>query len=85
MRSPPTLPECRTASRLHHVVTSAGGPELVNDGVDTAPSKRISAALPRYSKTIDGPLCIQELGLAKLRATCPHLDAWLTELERRVG
>lgn len=59
---------------------AAGGPELVNDGVTTAPSKRLMRYRPGYMKTVDGPLAIAELGLAELRACCPHLDQWLTDL-----
>ncbi|MEU4444777.1 DUF4276 family protein [Actinosynnema sp. NPDC050801] len=60
---------------------SAGGPELVNDGPATAPSKRLLDYCPGYVKTVDGPLAIQDLGLARLRAACPHLDAWLRTFE----
>lgn len=62
-------------------VEVAGGPELVNDGPDTAPSKRILKACPEYHKVVDGPDAIELLGLDALRAACPHLDAWLKRLE----
>jgi uncharacterized protein DUF4276 len=67
-------------NRLFQDVKAAGGPELVNDGPETAPSKRLLRYWPTYVKTMDGPLAIAELGVAKLRAQCPHLDAWLTDL-----
>jgi hypothetical protein len=44
------------AAALERIVQHESGPEQVNDGVDTAPSKRIMAAYPQYAKTIDGPL-----------------------------
>ena len=76
------LGECfgdgQLAERLIHDVKVAGGPELVNDGMETAPSKRLLRYWPTYVKTMDGP--IAELGVSKLRAQCPHLDAWLTRL-----
>jgi hypothetical protein len=59
----------------------AGGPELVNDDPATAPSKRILRYCAGYAKTSDGPMAIEELGLSRLRARCPHLDAWLCSLE----
>jgi hypothetical protein len=46
------------AAELERIVRLESGPELVNDGVDTAPSKRITNAYPQYTKTIDGPLVI---------------------------
>jgi hypothetical protein len=73
------------ARDLRKVVDEAGGPELVNDDPATAPSKRLRARLPAYQKTLHGPLCIADLGLAALRTQCPHLDSWLVELERRTG
>jgi Domain of unknown function (DUF4276) len=61
------------------------GPELINDGVDTAPSKRIASAYPRYAKTIDGPLVIAETGLDAIRRSCPHAHDWLYEIEARLS
>ncbi|WP_367132192.1 DUF4276 family protein [Saccharothrix sp. HUAS TT1] len=69
------------ADRLRGDVRAAGGPESVNDGPATAPSKRLLAYCPGYVKTLDGPLAIQALGLVRLRAVCPHLDAWLRTFE----
>jgi hypothetical protein len=73
------------ATDLRKIVEFAGGPELINDDPATAPSKRLRARVPGYQKTSHGPICIGRLGLAALRAQCPHLDAWLAELERRAG
>ncbi|MCE6994571.1 DUF4276 family protein [Saccharothrix sp. S26] len=69
------------ADRLRDDVRAAGGPELVNDGPATAPSKRLLDYCPGYVKTVDGPLAIQDLGLVRLRAACPHLDGWLRAFE----
>jgi len=56
------------AADLERIVQHESGPELVNDGVDTAPSKRIMSAYPQYAKTIDGPLVIAEVGLDAIRS-----------------
>ncbi|MFE9580242.1 DUF4276 family protein [Nocardia sp. NPDC006044] len=71
--------------RLVKDVHMAGGPELVNDGPDTAPSKRIFNYCPRYSKTSDGPLAIADLGVVGLRSQCPHFDEWLDHLDSRLS
>ncbi|MGN9782530.1 DUF4276 family protein [Nonomuraea sp. ZG12] len=60
------------------IVTDAQGAELVNDGADTAPSKRLLRLYPRYRKTSDGPLVIAEIGIDAIRKGCPHADAWFT-------
>jgi hypothetical protein len=72
------------AEQLQRLVTEAGGPEEVNDGVDTAPSKRILKAYPRYLKTADGPRVIAAAGLPAIRTACPHAGAWLAKLEARI-
>ncbi len=64
---------------------AAGGPELVDDGPLTAPSKRIARHIPGYLKSTDGPVIAQQIGLPRLRAACPHFDGWLTTVEERVS
>jgi hypothetical protein len=65
-------------------ITHCGGePELIDDGPQTAPSKRLRNHISTYSKTTDGPTIVAGIGLAPLRQACPHFDAWLNELERR--
>jgi hypothetical protein len=56
-------------------------PEDINDGRETAPSKRILAAMSGYQKTVHGPLIACDVGLDAIRAACPHFDAWLVKLE----
>lgn len=56
-------------------------PEDINDGPQTAPSKRILAAMPGYQKAVHGPLIAWSIGLDAMRLTCPHFDGWLTQLE----
>jgi Domain of unknown function (DUF4276) len=68
------------AAELRKQVDEAGGPELVNDGHDTAPSKRLLKAYRAYDKTQDGPNAISDLGVPALRAVCPHLDEWLSRI-----
>jgi hypothetical protein len=60
-------------------------PELVNDGRNTAPSKRIIKYIPEYEgqKASVGPIIAARIGIAKLRQRCPHFHGWLSELETR--
>jgi len=74
----------RPADELARIVRQQAGPELVNDGPDTAPSKRIMTAYPRYNKPADGPLVIADAGLDAVRRRCPHADSWLREIETRL-
>lgn len=56
-------------------------PEEINDSPQTAPSKRVLAAMPEYQKTFHGPLIACEIGLDAMRHACPHFHAWLVKLE----
>ena len=55
-------------------------PEDVNDGKETAPSKRL-LRVPGYQKTVHGPGAVKATGLAALRASCTRFGAWVTLLE----
>ena len=56
-------------------------PEHINDGADTAPSKRILQLYPVYRKPVFGPLITQRTGVALLRENCRHFDEWVERLE----
>ena len=56
-------------------------PEDIDDGYDTAPSRRIQRAIPGYRKKTFGPLVAEDAGLEKIRAECPRFDGWVTRLE----
>ena len=58
-------------------------PELINDGEETAPSKRIIKEIPEYKgqKVIAGPEAVSKIGLEYLREKCPHFDGWIKKLE----
>ncbi len=53
------------------------GPEDVDDGADSAPSKRLLRHVSGYSKTVHGPLAVADTGLPALRAACPRFDIWV--------
>ncbi|MBF0308282.1 MAG: DUF4276 family protein [Magnetococcales bacterium] len=56
-------------------------PELINEGPETAPSKRILTHIPEYDKVVGGGMTVQKIGLETLRVKCPHFDAWVRSLE----
>ena len=60
-------------------------PEDVNDGPNTAPSKRLLQHLGGYSKTLHGPLALADTGLVRLRERCPRFDTWIRKLEAYAG
>jgi hypothetical protein len=56
-------------------------PEEINDSPHTAPSKRVEALVPGYSKPFLGVLAALEVGLGSMRAECPIFRRWLEHLE----
>lgn len=62
-------------------------PEDIDDGAETAPSKRIIAELPDYAgrKVQAGPMIAQAIGLETLREHCRHFQSWLLQLEQLSG
>lgn len=59
-------------------------PEDINDNPQTAPSKRIIAAMRGYQKTFHGPLIACDIGLDVIRQTCSHFNSWLQKIEALV-
>jgi hypothetical protein len=79
-----------TPSHVNRVRCSSSAeipPEEVDEGKDTAPSKRIITHVPEYEgrKASAGPLIAANIGLAHLRKRCPHFDAWLSGLSSSIG
>lgn len=76
--------QARAIAALTDIAKGVGSPEFIDDGQQTAPSKRIIAQLPGYAsaKVSVGPQVAERIGLERLRATCPHFAEWLTRLER---
>lgn len=60
-------------------------PEDINDGKETAPSKRILRCVKQgsYSKTEHGPFILELIGLATIRQQCRGFGQWLSWLESK--
>lgn len=64
-----------------------GNPELVNHGVNTAPSKRIIKAIEgkrkyHYNKPRSGAAVAGKIGMETLRLKCSHFNKWIEDLEK---
>lgn len=68
---------------LQTIASQYQTPELINDGLQTAPSKRIIAQFPDYGKAKPtfGPQLAAKIGLQAIRDNCPHFNQWLSKLE----
>lgn len=56
-------------------------PEDINDGKETAPSKRLLTAYPRYSKVLHGASAAAAVGIDAILRECPRFRTWLESLK----
>jgi hypothetical protein len=70
-------------NKLLKVANSVDSPELIDDGPDSAPSKRIINEIPEYEgrKASSGPIITEKIGLEVLRKKCQHFNDWMNRLE----
>ena len=66
--------------KLIHTI-SEENPELIDGGINTAPSKRIIKYLPDYDKVNAGLITAMAIGLSAIRKRCRHFDEWISRLE----
>lgn len=55
-------------------------PELVNDGNETSPSKRILHCIPDYDKSVVGVSVLEKIGVEKLCQRCRHFGEWIFKM-----
>ncbi len=69
--------------RLIKMSTDFKSPELIDDGKESAPSKRLIHEIPEYDgrKVSVGPLVTSKIGLDTLREECPHFHSWIEKIE----
>ena len=80
-RTDAQFPGAGCLADLRAIRAAFGSPEEIDDGPETAPSKRLRALYPGYQKPLHGPLVTQQVGLERLRRECPHFAGWLRWLE----
>lgn len=74
------IPDCRAGNALHNVRLQHQTPEHINDGPNTAPSKRILTHVPSYRKVLHGSRLTKRIGLPKILGECSHFKEWVDQL-----
>ncbi len=77
---PSILGDARAPIEFRRMIGEAGGAELINDGVSTAPSKRVQSVLPAYRKAQDAVAALEGWDFDQVLATCPRFADWITWL-----
>lgn len=65
---------------FRRMIEQAGEAELVDDGQDSAPSKRVQARLPGYRKARDGAAVVGGCDLSLTMQECPGFGQWVDRL-----
>lgn len=68
-------------SALEKLISENPNPELINDGLNTAPSKRLEKLIKRYKKTKDGAAIAKAIGIEKMRGKSVRFNSWIHTLE----
>lgn len=67
---------------LQDILDECKEPEEINDGPDTAPSKRLISLCKGYRKVAMGKTITEAIGIPTIREKCPHFNQWLTRIEK---
>ncbi len=59
-------------------------PELINDGVETSPSKRIVNCINCFDKANVGVDVMGKIGIENIANKCRHFGEWIKQLEARI-
>ncbi len=68
-------------NELVNIMTENPNPELINDGKETAPSKRLMRLIKGYNKPVYGSILAQAIGLERIRSKSPRFNNWINILE----
>lgn len=64
-------------SVLIKIIEENPNPALINEGAETAPSKRLQKLIPGYEKPLFGPMLALENGIESILQKCPRFNAWI--------
>ncbi len=63
------------------IVKAFKSPEEINEGRETAPSKRLKKIFGNYRKVLHSQLVLQNANIDMIRKSCTHFNSWLLKLE----
>lgn len=69
-------------SLIEEILNECGEPEEIDDGADTAPSKRLISIDNSYRKVAMGKTISEAIGIQAIRKKCPHFNSWIRKLEQ---
>ncbi len=55
-------------------------PEMINNGRESAPSKRLERIIKGYDKIVFGNIIAEEIGIERIRSKSPRFSHWIAEI-----
>jgi len=77
------LAEKTMVPAIKKIKAEFSNPELIDNSPESAPSKRIEACYPRYSKKRDGIIVAKDVGIQKMLKECPHFKEWIEQIKKQ--
>ena len=71
-------------AEIDRILAECKEPEEIDDGLETAPSKRLLCLKPDYAKVTMGKVISEAIGIKTMRDKCPNFNRWLTKIESLV-
>jgi len=69
--------EPEAIANLVRIREAALNPEHIDEGDETAPSRRICSLFPQYTKPVHGPIIARRIGLPRMQRECAHFNTWI--------
>ena len=69
---------------LKQCVELQSNPELINNGPETAPSKRIINCINCFDKANTGVDVLEKIGIENIAGKCRHFAEWMKRIEERI-
>ena len=79
----PDIPESNI-KQLTDAVKEHDNPEMLNDGPETSPSKRLEKLIPGYRKALYGPMIANEISVAVIMKRCVRFKNWIEALTQKM-
>lgn len=72
-----SIADSSVVEEIRKIRDSFMSPEYINNSVETAPSKRIKALIPRYAKIRHGTFLANRIGIRRIMDECQHFRDWI--------
>ncbi len=69
---------------LKKCVELQSNPELINNGTETSPSKRILDCITCFDKANAGVEVLKKIGIENIARKCNHFSEWMKRIEERI-